>query len=105
MESKLAQTDTEGLECVICLERLLVAAGSTSDTLDDISKGSVVGFDDTNSTEDVAIPFSSSTVTTTDDKHNIIAEVSSISGCNHIYHDKCIKEWSSVTNSKYLHNS
>lgn len=29
-------------------------------------------------------------------------EVASISGCNHIYHDKCIKEWSSVTNSKFI---
>lgn len=32
---------------------------------------------------------------------DFLGEVASLSGCDHKYHDKCIKEWSSVTNSTY----
>lgn len=33
-----------------------------------------------------------------------LSEIASVSGCRHIYHDSCIKEWSSVTNSEYTPN-
>jgi hypothetical protein len=105
MEPALEQTDMERPECVICLERLPVTAGSTIKRPVGDSDDSVVRLDSAGDPVNVPITVIGGTVATADDKCSVLAEVSSISGCSHIYHDKCIKEWSLVTNSKYLLNS
>lgn len=105
MEPALEQTDTERPECVICLERLSVTAGSTIKLPVGDSKDAVSRLDSASGHPDVPITAIGGTVATTDDKCSVLEEVSSISGCSHIYHDKCIKEWSLVTNSKYFHDS
>lgn len=95
----------EPAACVICLEEFLPPPPDTSA----LGVGQDIDTDVKNKNKTISkaveeVPTKDNGVATDESANlpNMLLEVASLSGCNHIYHDKCIKEWSSVTNSEYI---
>lgn len=115
LEMASSYTVDELPSCVICLEQFLPPSPIDEATLS--AAHNDIDTDLNKKNKSVSIPLEDSVVLppvlqeispfATDNTPALsppalLGEVSSLSGCDHIYHDKCIKEWSDVTNSKSL---
>lgn len=115
----LSSTFEEAEPCVICLEPFLSpsADGGKPEAVDDTAAASAaapsatavdsldIDTDTKKKNKTVTVPLDDPPETAQESislpplPPNFLSEVASLSGCDHKYHDKCIKEWSSVTNS------